>query len=138
MDVVPSVFSRIIEGQLPGHFVHRDERCVAILSINPIAPGHTLVVPRREVDLWTDLTEDETAHLMVVARRIGIAQRRVLGCERVGLIVAGFEVPHCHLHVIPANSMDDLDFSRAAATTDRVALDEMASDLGAALAPDAP
>lgn len=110
---MPSVFSLIIDGALPGEFVWRDERCVAFLSINPLRPGHTLVVPRDEVDHWIDLDAELAAHVMVVAQRIGRAQQDVFAPARVGLVVAGFEVPHTHVHVIPTRSMEDLDFANA-------------------------
>jgi len=128
---VPTVFSRIIADELPSHRVYADDVVVAILSINPIARGHTLVVPRREVDHWLDLSADETYRVMDVARRVGEAQRGAFACARVGLVVAGFEVPHCHVHVIPADTMDDLDFSRAAATVDHDDLARVAADLSA-------
>ena len=108
-----TVFSKIIEGELPGTFVWRDERCVAFLSINPLAPGHTLVVPIAEIDHWLDVPADLQAHLFDVARRVGEAQMRALRPERIGLVVAGFEVPHCHIHVCPVNSMTDMSFDRA-------------------------
>ena len=109
-----TVFTRIIEGELPGTFVWRDERCVAFLSINPLSPGHTLVVPIAEIDHWLDVPADLQAHLFGVARQIGEAQMRALKPkpERIGLVIAGFEVPHCHIHVCPANSMADMNFAR--------------------------
>ena len=108
-----TIFTRIIERELPGTFVWQDERCVAFLSINPLAPGHTLVVPIAEIDHWLDVPADLQAHLFDVARRIGEAQMRALRPERIGLVVAGFEVPHCHIHVCPVNSMADMSFDRA-------------------------
>lgn len=108
-----TIFTRIIEGELPGTFVWRDERCVAFLSINPLAPGHTLVVPIAEIDHWLDVPADLQVHLFDVARRIGEAQMQALRPERIGLMVAGFEVPHCHIHVCPVNSMADMSFDRA-------------------------
>jgi histidine triad (HIT) family protein len=110
---MPSVFTLIINGEIPGNFVWRDERCVAFLSINPLQPGHTLVVPRAEVDHWIELDEELAAHLMVVAHKIGRVQQDVFSPERIGLLIAGFEVPHTHLHVVPTRTMDDLDFSNA-------------------------
>jgi diadenosine tetraphosphate (Ap4A) HIT family hydrolase len=109
-----TLFTLIIEGELPGTFVWRDERAVAFLSINPMAPGHTLVVPVAEVAHWIDLDTELVAHLTAVAHELGRAQQRAFGCERVGLIVAGYEVPHVHLHVIPTSSMDQLAFANAA------------------------
>ena len=108
-----TVFTKIIEGELGGTFVWRDERCVAFLSINPLARGHTLVVPIAEIDHWLDLPADLQAHLFDVSRRIGEAQMRAFRPDRVGLVIAGFEVPHCHIHVCPVNSMADMNFARA-------------------------
>lgn len=108
-----SVFTRIIDGELPGHFVWRDDRCVAFLSINPLTTGHTLVIPRDEVDHWLDLDPALMAHLTAVAQEIGIAQQQVWEPLRVGLMIAGLEVPHTHLHVVPMWGMGDLDFGHA-------------------------
>ncbi|MCU1356128.1 MAG: hypothetical protein JWM89_1546 [Acidimicrobiales bacterium] len=109
-----SLFSRIIEGEIPGTFVWRDERCVVFLSIGPLQRGHALVVPIEEVDHWLDLDPDLAAHLMVVAQAIGQAQVAAFDAERIGLIIAGLEVPHTHLHVLPIRSEADLDFANAA------------------------
>lgn len=128
-----TVFSRIIAGEIPGTFVHRDERCAAFMSINPMANGHTLVVPIDEVDHWIDLDGSVAAHLFAVAHRIGRAQQRAFGCERIGLIIAGYEVPHTHLHVIPTNSMSELSFANAAAHADRDGLEAAAAAIRGAL-----
>jgi diadenosine tetraphosphate (Ap4A) HIT family hydrolase len=114
-----TIFSRIIAGDIPGTFVHRDEHCVVFMSINPLARGHALVVPLAEVDHWVDLEPSLAAHLFAVAHRIGRAQQAAFACERVGLIIAGYEVPHTHLHVVPTSSMRQLDFSNAAGSVDR-------------------
>ena len=128
-----SLFTRIIRGEIPGHFVYKDEICVAFLTINPIATGHTLVVPIEEIDEWVDLPTATSSHLMLVARRIGLAQKQLYSCNRVGMIIAGFEIPHCHLHVIPANTMTDLSFEHAAAHVDPERLSEQAEHLAAVL-----
>ncbi len=128
-----TIFTRIIDGEIPGTFVHRDDRCVVFMSINPLAPGHALVVPIAEVDHWVDLEPDLAAHLFAVAHRVGRAQQAVFACERVGLIIAGYEVPHTHLHVVPTNSMRQLDFANAARTADRDDLESAAAALRAAL-----
>ena len=130
---MPTVFTRIIDGEIPGTFVHRDDRCVVFMSINPLAHGHALVVPITEVDHWVDLEPDLAAHLFAVAHRVGRAQQAAFGCERVGLIIAGYEVPHTHLHVVPTNSMRQLDFANAARTVDRTELEAAAAALRAAL-----
>ncbi len=107
--------------------------CVAFLTINPIATGHTLVVPIEEIDEWTDLSSTTSSHLMVVAKKIGSAQKQLYKCKRVGLIIAGFEIPHCHLHVIPSNSMRDLSFENAAAHVEPAQLSEQAEQLASVL-----
>lgn len=129
----PTVFTRIINGEFPGRFVWSDDVCVAFLSINPLQAGHTLVVPRAEVDHWVDLDPTTAAHLMTVAHVIAQAQRAAFAPERVGLIIAGFEVPHTHLHVVPTFSMADLDFANAAAQPDPAGLDAAAERLRASL-----
>lgn len=130
---MPTVFTRIIDGELPARFVHRDDRCVAFLSINPLQPGHTLVVPVREVDHWIDLDDDLAAHLVLVAKRIATAQQSAFAPERVGLMIAGLEVPHVHLHVVPIRGVHDLDFANADPDPDPARLDDAAAALRAAL-----
>jgi diadenosine tetraphosphate (Ap4A) HIT family hydrolase len=124
-----TIFTRIIEGQIPGTFIWRDDQCVAFMSINPIAPGHALVVPRAEIDHWLDCPLGLSGHLYRVSQLIGKAQQRAFPCERVGLIVAGFEVPHTHIHVIPTRSMSDLSFANAAPSVDRAELEANAAAL---------
>ena len=121
-----TIFTKIIAGEIPGTFVWRDEHCVAFLSINPMAHGHTLVVPIEEVDHWVDAPPELTAHLFEVTRVIGVAQRAAFGCERVGVILAGYEVPHTHIHVVPTNSMSELSFANAAASVERDEMDRAA------------
>lgn len=109
-----SIFTRIIDGDLPGTFVWRDPECVAFLSINPVQAGHTLVIPRDEVDHWLDLEPTLAAHLTVVAQTIGRALQAVYAPLKVGLLVAGLEVAHTHLHVIPiTHGETDLHLDRA-------------------------
>ena len=110
---MPTIFTRIIQGELPGTFVWRDDKCVAFLSIAPMRPGHTLIVPIEEVDRWTDLEPDLAAHLMVVAQRVARAQQAAFDPVRVGMIIAGLEVPHCHLHCVPMTRESDLHFENA-------------------------
>jgi histidine triad (HIT) family protein len=128
-----TVFTRIIDGELPGRFVWRDERCVAFLSINPLRTGHTLVVPIEEVDHWIDLDPDLLAHLTVVSREIAAAQQEVFSPERVGLMIAGLEVPHVHLHVVPISGVHDLDFANAQRDPDPAEMDDAAARLNEAL-----
>lgn len=132
-----TLFTKIIDGELPGRFVYRDETCVAFLTIAPICPGHTLVVPRLEVDHWVDLPDDVAGHLAIVARKIGAAQMQAFDAERISLIIAGLEVPHTHLHVLPIKSESDIDFRKADANVAAADLDAAADRLRAALGDDA-
>jgi histidine triad (HIT) family protein len=128
-----TIFTRIIDGEIPATFVWRDDRCVVFMSINPMADGHALVVPVDEIDHWIDAPPELTAHLFEVTRVIGVAQRAAFGCERVGVIVAGYEVPHTHVHVIPTNDMSELSFANAAPSVDHDALDRAAAAIRAEL-----
>jgi len=113
--------------------VWRDERCVAFMSINPLAAGHVLVVPIEEIDQWIDAPPSLSEHLFAVAHQIGTAQRVAFDCDRVGLIVAGYEVPHMHIHVIPTSSMAQLNFANAASSVAPDALEQSASVIRRAL-----
>lgn len=130
---MPSIFTRIIEGELPARFVWRDERCVAFLSIAPIRPGHTLVVPRAEVEHWIDLDAATWAHLAEVSRQVGAAIQRVWEPEKVGVMLAGLEVPHVHVHLLPIWSVDDLSFSKADPDAPAEELDANAERIRSAL-----
>jgi diadenosine tetraphosphate (Ap4A) HIT family hydrolase len=128
-----TLFTRIIDGELPGRFVWRDEQAVGFLTIAPIKPGHALVVPRAEIDHWLDLDDDLASHLMLVSRRIGQAQMDVFQPLRVGMIIAGLEVPHCHLHLVPIDTEAELSFSRADHNPSPDAMDDAAERLRTAL-----
>jgi histidine triad (HIT) family protein len=130
---MPSLFTRIIRGELPGRFVWRDARCVAFLTIAPLRPGHTLVVPIREVDHWLDLAPDEMAHLMAVSQKVGQAIQSAFAPVKVGLMIAGLEVPHVHVHLVPIHTLRDLDFANADKSPAPAALDDAAAKLRAAL-----
>jgi len=124
---MPSVFTMIIQGDLPGTFVWRDELCVAFMSINPITRGHALVVPNAEIDHWLDAPVDLQQHLFEVARQIAQAQKRAFRTERIGLIIAGFEVPHMHIHVVPAQDMSDMNFANASSSVEESELQDAAN-----------
>lgn len=130
---VSTIFTKILDGAIPGTFVTRDELCGVFMSINPLARGHALVVPVAEVDHWVDLPVDLALHLFAVAHRVAAAQRRAFSCERVGLIIAGYEVPHTHVHVIPTTSMDQLSFANAAASVGSDELEAAAAAIRAEL-----
>lgn len=121
-----TIFSRIIRGELPGTFVWREDDVVAFMSINPMARGHVLVVPVTEVDHWIDADPALAARLFEVSRAIAVAQEQAFRCERVGLIIAGYEVPHTHIHVIPTNTMRELSFTNAASSFDPADLEAAA------------
>lgn len=131
-----TLFTKIINGEIPGRFVWKDEHAVAFLTISPITHGHTLVVPREEIDNWVDAPAALMGHLVAVAGHIGRAQVRAFGSERAGLMVAGFEVPHLHVHVWPTNSLADFDLARADGNPDPAVLDGDAQTLRQALRAD--
>lgn len=129
-----TIFTRIIQGEIPGTFVYKDEACVAFMSINPMADGHVLVIPRDEVDHWVDLSPYIASHLFEVSHRISRALSVAFPCEKVGLIIAGYEVNHCHIHLIPTTNMGQLSFANAAASIERSTLEAHAEKIIAALA----
>ncbi|MEX1218599.1 MAG: HIT family protein [Acidimicrobiales bacterium] len=131
-----TLFTKIIAGELPGRFVYRDELSVAFLTIAPICTGHTLVVPRIEIDHWVDLPDEVAGHLAIVARKIGVAQMKAFSADRISLIIAGLEVPHTHLHVLPITSEADIDFRKANPAIAPTELDAAADSLRSALGPD--
>lgn len=106
-----TLFTKIINGEIPGTFVHQDDKCVALLDVAPMTEGHVMVVPRDEITHWIDADAELLAHLTAVAKRIGEAQKAAFDCERIGLLIVGYEVPHMHIHVLPTNSMEDFDIS---------------------------
>ena len=130
---MPSVFTRIIEGELPGRFVWRDEHVVAFLSIAPLSPGHVLVVPVEEVDHWLDLSDELWARVSEVALHVGRAIGDAFAPPRVAQIVAGFEVPHVHVHVFPAADLDALSFANADPSPRAEDLDDAAERIRSAL-----
>ncbi|MEA2024188.1 MAG: HIT family protein [Actinomycetota bacterium] len=129
-----TLFTKIIEGEIPGRFVWRDDRVVAFLTIAPLAPGHVLVVPIQEVDHWIDLDPDVLDHLMRVSQTIGVAVDQAFSPEKVGMMIAGLEVPHVHVHVVPMDTVRDLDFANADPDASADSLDDAAERIRAALA----
>lgn len=121
-----TIFSLIIAGEIPGTFVWRDDDCVAFMTIEPIRTGHTLVVPVQEIDHWIDLPEPLRDHLMSVSAQVGRAIQEAFDPVRVGLMIAGLEVPHTHIHLVPIDGMRDLDFANADSTVSRDQLEEAA------------
>lgn len=127
-----TIFTRIITGEIPGRIIWSDVHCVAMVDIRPLHPGHCLVIPRAEIDHWVDLEAWLASHLMTVAHHVASAQKAVVASSRVGLMIAGFEVPHAHVHVVPMSSMAHLDFANAR-QGDPAELDAMADSLRQAL-----
>jgi histidine triad (HIT) family protein len=113
---MPSIFTKIINREIPGYIVAEDERYIAFLDINPLVVGHTLVVPKKEVDFIFDLDDETLAGLNVFCKKVAHAIRKSIPCRRVGVAVIGLEVPHTHVHLVPMNSMGDLNFTRAKLT----------------------
>lgn len=126
---MPTIFTQIIEGRLPARFVWKDDRCVVFLSNRPLRPGHSLVVPRQEVDHWLDLEPQLLCHLTETAQAIGQAQMAGFKPERIGLMLAGLEVPHCHFHVVPIRGLHDLDFGNQDPDPDPAMMDEAADTI---------
>lgn len=106
-----TIFTQIINGDIPGTFVWKDELCVAIMTIQPLRPGHVLVIPREEIDHWFDMSDDLTTHIMSVSKKISKAIKQAFPAERIGLMIAGLEVPHTHLHLFPVDNLNDFDMS---------------------------
>ncbi|PFG36196.1 diadenosine tetraphosphate (Ap4A) HIT family hydrolase [Flavimobilis soli] len=128
-----TLFTKIIDGEIPGRFVWADDRAVVFATIAPITAGHVLVVPRAEVAAFTDADDDLLAHLVRVAKVVGSAQKTAFGAPRAALLVAGFEVPHLHVHVLPAWGEAELSFANARPDTPGEELDAAAERLRAAL-----
>jgi diadenosine tetraphosphate (Ap4A) HIT family hydrolase len=127
-EIEPSVFTKIINGELPGRFVYRDDVCAAFLTIEPLRYGHVLLVPIEQVDKWTDLDSETWLHLSTLSQEIGEAIKTAYDTPRTGFIIAGFDVPHAHIHLFPTEKMSEYDFAKAMAmdATDQKAMDEAA------------
>ena len=128
-----SIYTRNINGEIPGRFVWRDSECVAFMDIQPISRGHLLVVPRQETDRWHDLPPQTAAHLFAVAHKIAAALDQLSERSRVGLMIAGFDVPHTHIHLMPADSMAQFDPKNADKNARPEDLDAMARKIRGAL-----
>jgi len=119
---MPSLFTKIINGEIPCHKIDEDDNYLAFLDIRPINPGHCLAIPKKEIDYIFDLDDDLLAGLMVFAKKVALKIDKAVDCERVGVMVAGLEVPHTHIHLIPIHRISDLNFANAkAAENDELA-----------------
>lgn len=109
---MPSLFTKIINREIPGHIVAEDEKFIAFLDIMPLVQGHTLIVPKEEIDYIFDHEDDTLREMMVFAKKVAKAIKQTIPCRRVGIAVIGLEVPHTHMHLVPMNTMDDINFTR--------------------------
>ncbi|TRX61786.1 HIT family protein [Fulvivirga sp. M361] len=107
-----SIFSKIINREIPGHIIAEDDNYIAFLDINPLVAGHCLVVPKKEIDYIFDLDDDTLSGLTIFVKKVALAIKEAIPCLRIGVAVIGIEVPHTHVHLVPLNSMDDINFSR--------------------------
>lgn len=121
---MPSIFTRIISREIPGHIVAEDDRYIAFLDINPLVLGHVLVVPKQEIDFIFDMDDDLLAGMMVFAKKVALAIKKAVPCKRIGVAVIGLEVPHTHVHLVPMNTMGDINFTRPKLTPSK---EELAS-----------
>jgi len=122
-----SIFTKIINGEIPCYKVAESETCFAFLDINPLSKGHTLVVPKKEVNYIFDLDDELYTDLMLFAKEVGKAIEKVVPCERIGVTVIGLEVPHAHVHLIPINGISDMNFSKPKLSLDKDELAELAA-----------
>ncbi|MDP5044808.1 MAG: HIT family protein [Leeuwenhoekiella sp.] len=127
-----SIFTKIINREIPGHIVAEDDNHIAILDVNPNAKGHTLCIPKKEVNKLFDLSEPEYIALMAFSRKVAIALEKVVDCKRIGVSVIGLEVPHVHVHLIPLTTMEDARFISKQSLTE-AEFKELASQINAAI-----
>lgn len=126
-----TIFSKIAAGEIPSYKVAEDDKHYAFLDINPVAPGHTLVIPKKEVDYIFDLTDDEYLDLQLFAKRVAKAMKKSLPCERVGVAVIGLEVPHTHIHLVPINKESDMNFFKEKLSLDSKDMKDIADSIAA-------
>jgi histidine triad (HIT) family protein len=128
-----SIFTRIINREIPAYIILEDEKFIAFLDINPLVVGHTLIVPKQEVDFIFDLDEVTLAGMNVFAKKVALAIKKVVPCKRVGVAVIGLEVPHTHMHLVPMNVTDDLNFTRPKLSPPREELASVAEKIRKAI-----
>ena len=130
---MPSLFTRIINREIPGHIVAEDKSYIAFLDINPLVSGHCLVVPKKEVDYIFDLDEETLSGLFLFSQKVAKAIKKVISCKRIGVAVIGLEVPHVHVHLVPMNSMGDINFTKPKLNPSQEALAAIANSIKAAI-----
>lgn len=124
------IFTRIVQGEIPSYKIAEDDRFYAFLDINPVAIGHTLVIPKEEIDYIFDLPDDLLGDLMVFAKKVGLAVEKEVECQRIGVTVVGLEVPHAHVHLIPIDSIYDMEFSKPKIKLSEAEFRELAERIG--------
>jgi histidine triad (HIT) family protein len=124
-----SIFSKIVNGDIPSYKIAEDDRYYAFLDINPLAKGHTLVIPKTEIDYLFELDDDLLAGMMVFAKKVGLAIEKEVDCKRIGMAVLGLEVPHAHIHLVPINGIYDIDFSKPKLKFSKEEFSEIAADI---------
>lgn len=130
---MPTIFSRIISGEIPCYKVAEDDHCLAFLDIRPIVFGHTLVIPKKEVDYIFNLEDDELSNLHLFAKKVALVLEKEVPCLRIGVMVAGLEVPHAHIHLVPMNSIGELTFTNPRPEFSKESMEDLASRLFARL-----
>jgi histidine triad (HIT) family protein len=130
---MPTVFTKIVNGDIPSYKVAEDDRFYAFLDINPVAKGHTLVIPKTEIDYIFDIEDDLYKDFLLFAKKVATGLKKVIPCEKVGLVVIGLEILHAHIHLIPLNSMDDINFSKPKLKLAPEEFDEIAAKIVGAL-----
>lgn len=130
-----TIFSKIAAGEIPSYKVAEDDKHFAFLDINPVAPGHVLVIPKREVDYIFDLDDNELAELHIFAKRVAEAMKKAIRCRKIGMTVIGLEVPHAHIHLVPMESESDMNFQRPKLTLDPEQMASIAESIAAFIKP---
>ena len=130
---MPSIFSKIVAGDIPCYQVAENENFLAFLDIFPLAKGHTLVIPKKETDYIFDMESEEYKELWSFAQKVSKAQKQIIPCERIGVAVIGLEVPHAHIHLVPINGVSDIDFSRPKLQFTKEEMEQVASDIASLL-----
>lgn len=127
-----TIFTKIVEREIPAHIIAEDDKFLAFLDISPLTKGHSLVIPKKEVDYFFDLDDDLLREINIFSKTVARAIEKVIACERIGITVMGLEVPHAHVHLIPMNTMDDMNFSRMKLTFSSEELADIAGEIRAA------
>jgi histidine triad (HIT) family protein len=126
---MPSIFTKIINREIPGHILAEDDRFIAFLDVMPLVKGHTLVVPKKEIDYIFDLEDETLSDMMVFAKKVAKALKKAVPCKRIGVAVIGLEVPHAHVHLVPMNSMSDINFTQPKLTPSKEELSKTAEEI---------